>query len=123
LLVGGMLTLEYVAPEGWWFVPLLLLIIRPLSVAIGLFGSTVSQEQLRLMSWFGIRGVGSVYYLTFAIVHGLPVELAERLTAITLTTVAVSIVVHGISVTPLMDLYERHARWRLRVRRARGALK
>jgi NhaP-type Na+/H+ or K+/H+ antiporter len=59
------------------------------------------------MLWFGIRGVGSIYYLMYAIHKGLPPDVAERLVAITLTVVTVSIMVHGISVTPLMNLYEK----------------
>ena len=58
------------------------------------------------MGWFGIRGIGSLYYLFYALNHGLPRALAERLLPLVLTTVAVSIVVHGISVTPLMRRYE-----------------
>ncbi len=48
-------------------------------------------------------------YLMSAIVHGLPPALAEQLTALTLRVVATSIVVHGISVTPLMQRYNRRA--------------
>ena len=70
---------------------------RPLPAASG-----------RLIAWFGIRGVGSVYYLMYAIEHGLPEELARTLTTgIVLSTVAVSVVVHGISVTPLMSAYSK----------------
>ncbi len=65
--------------------------------------NTVSRDQRLLISWFGIRGVGSVFYLMFALNHGLPESLAQELIAITLTTVAASIVLHGISVTPLMS--------------------
>jgi NhaP-type Na+/H+ or K+/H+ antiporter len=61
------------------------------------------------MAWFGIRGVGSVYYLMYAIQHGLPAPLPREMTALVLATVAVSIVAHGISVTPLMRLYARVA--------------
>jgi sodium/hydrogen antiporter len=43
----------------------------------------------------------------YAINHGLPCSLAEELIALTLTMVAASIVLHGISVTPLMSLYAR----------------
>lgn len=59
------------------------------------------------MAWFGIRGIAAIYYLMYAINHGLPLDLAQQLTALTLITVAASIVVHGISVTPLMNFYER----------------
>jgi NhaP-type Na+/H+ or K+/H+ antiporter len=86
---------------------LLFLLIRPVSVWVGLRGLPCSRLQLGMMSWFGIRGVGSIYYLMFAINHGLPRIVAEQLAAITLAVVATSIVVHGISVTPLMRYYER----------------
>jgi NhaP-type Na+/H+ or K+/H+ antiporter len=65
----------------------------------------MSRSQRRLTSWFGIRGIGSIYYLMFAVTHGLPEPLARPLIGITLTTIAASIVVHGISVTPLMNRY------------------
>jgi sodium/hydrogen antiporter len=50
-----------------------------------------------------------VYYLTYAMQHGLPEELARILAALMLATVAVSAIVHGISVTPLMQRYSRRA--------------
>jgi NhaP-type Na+/H+ or K+/H+ antiporter len=43
----------------------------------------------------------------FAIQHGLPTGLAEQITGLTLMVVTSSIIVHGISVTPLMQIYER----------------
>ena len=58
-----------------------------------------------MIGWFGIRGIGSLYYLSYALQHGVHPDLAHRLTVLTLTVVAVSIVVHGLSVTPLMHLY------------------
>ena len=39
--------------------------------------------------------------------HGLDRELAANLGALVFSTLVVSIVVHGISVTPLMAIYER----------------
>jgi NhaP-type Na+/H+ or K+/H+ antiporter len=109
VLLGAMLVpvLPDVPADAIWFVPLLLLVIRPLSVAIGLFRSPALPMQRRLIGWFGIRGIGSIYYLMYAIVHGLPADLARPLTALTLLVVAVSIMVHGISVTPLMNAYRR----------------
>ena len=107
VLVGGMLTMSYLPAEAIWFVPLLFFVIRPLSVRIGLLGSGTSRTHRSYMSWFGIRGIGSVYYLMYAIHQGLSDGPAELITGLTLTTVAVSIVVHGISVTPLMQSYSR----------------
>jgi NhaP-type Na+/H+ or K+/H+ antiporter len=101
----------------WWFVPLLLLLIRPLSVAIGLAGSSATGNQRLLIGWFGIRGIGSLYYLMYATNHGLPATLANQLTSITLSVVVASILLHGISVTPLMAMYERTMTSRRRQRR------
>jgi NhaP-type Na+/H+ or K+/H+ antiporter len=85
----------------------LLLVIRPLAVRIGLAGARVSRDQRWLIGWFGIRGVGSLYYLMFAVNHGLDRALADQLIMLTLAVVVASIVAHGISVTPLMAAYER----------------
>jgi len=111
-LLGGMLAPAYFSWNIFWFIPLLFLVIRPISVIVGLTGlpTTTSWTQRGLMGWFGIRGVGSIYYLTYAITHGLPLELARPIVSLVLMVVSVSVVVHGISVTPLMNLYDRHKR-------------
>lgn len=112
LTIGGMLAYTYLHTSAVWFVPVLLLVVRPVSVWVGLLGAPVSRDQRVLISWFGIRGIGSIYYLMFAINHGLPRALAEELIALTLAMVAASIVVHGISVTPLMSAYARRKKRR-----------
>ena len=60
-----------------------------------------------MIAWFGIRGIGSVYYLMFAMEHGLKESTSATMVTVTVTTIAVSVVVHGVSVTPLMGWYER----------------
>lgn len=107
LLLGGILTTQYLAIDAFWFILLLFLVIRPVSVALGLLGSASGGLQRGLMAWFGIKGAGSIYYLMYAINHGLPPELTGRLTALTFTVVVSSIVAHGVSVTPLMNLYQK----------------
>jgi NhaP-type Na+/H+ or K+/H+ antiporter len=92
---------------SWSFVALLLLVIRPVSVLSGLARSRTSAPQRALIAWFGIRGIGSLYYLTYAMNHGLAPAAATTMIALVLSVLVVSIVVHGISVTPLMALYER----------------
>ena len=106
LLVGSMLSPAYVTRDVIWFVPLLLLVIRPASVWVGLFRSHTDRRQRHIISWFGVRGIGSLYYLMFAIEHGLEPQQAERFVALTLSIIAVSVVVHGVSVTPMMTRYE-----------------
>lgn len=107
LLLGGMLSSRTLAPDAWWFVPLLFLGVRPLAVLLGAPMRGAPRLQRRLVMWFGIRGIGSVYYLEYAIGHGLPEPLAERFVGIVFTTIAASVVLHGVSVTPLMRRYER----------------
>jgi len=107
LVLGSLLSAETLTPAGWWFVPLVFLAVRPLATWIGLFGSGLKWPQRALVGWFGVRGAGSVYYLTFAHTHGLPEPWAGELTRLTLTVVAASVVLHGVSVTPLMSLYSR----------------
>ena len=104
-----MLPFTYPPASAVWFLLLLFVAIRPVSVWLGLLGVpvSVSRDQRILISWFGIRGIGSIYYLMYAINHRLARPLAQKIVATTLTTAAVSIVLHGISVTPLMSLYAR----------------
>ena len=63
IAIGALLWAVHWHKAVWWFVPLLLLLIRPLSVAIGLAGSSATGNQRLLIGWFGIRGIGSLYYL------------------------------------------------------------
>ena len=106
LVVGVLLASVRFHTAVWWFVPLLFLVIRPVAVAIGLLGTDAQPAQRRLMAWFGIRGIGSLYYLLYAISHGIEVPLARQLLSITLAVIVTSVIAHGVSVTPLMKRYE-----------------
>ncbi|MEO7391083.1 MAG: sodium:proton antiporter [Ramlibacter sp.] len=110
ITIGAMLWAVHWHSAVWWLVPLLLAVIRPVSVALGLWRSQSSSGQRLLIGWFGVRGVGSIFYLMYAINHGVSDALADQLTALTLSVVVASIVLHGISVTPLMAAYERATR-------------
>ncbi len=110
LLLGGLLSGGYFDARALVLALVLFVVVRPVSVVLGLAGEHVPRRQLVLMGWFGIRGVGSLYYLMFAITHALSPHVAERLTAIVLTVVAASIVAHGVSATPLMERYRRQPR-------------
>ena len=106
LAVGVLLATVQFRVEVLWFVPLLFLVIRPAAVAVGLVGTPVRGSQRRLMAWFGIRGIGSLYYLFYAISHKIEPALAQRLLSITVAVVTASVIAHGLSVTPLMRRYE-----------------
>lgn len=110
VVVGSMLARIESAGPGLWLALMLFGVIRPLSTAISLLPTRLSRAQRAFIAWFGVRGVGSVYYLAFALSHGVDGPLARQLVDLTLVVVATSIVLHGVSVTPLMRLYSARRR-------------
>ncbi len=118
LAVGAMLAVIEFRAEMLWFVPILFLVIRPVAVYAGLLGTQVERPQKRLIAWFGIRGIGSIYYLMYAISHDLDDANAGRLLSITVAVVVASVVIHGLSVTPLMKQYEKRKAGRAGRRRS-----
>lgn len=71
LLLGGMLTLGSWNWHTWRTSLFLFVIARPASVMLGLAGSGLSMRIKLIISWFGVRGIGSLYYLMYATNHGL----------------------------------------------------
>ena len=119
LLLGSILLLKPIlnyALQSLLVIILLFFIIRPVGVWISTIGKRPQNSQRRslhlgtrlLFGWFGIRGVGSLYYLAYAFGHGLKGEAGEQIAWITYTTIVVSVIVHGISATPLMKWYQRN---------------
>ena len=97
--------LEY-AGESLLIAGLLVLVVRPLGVWLSMLGGGLPKTTRSLMGWFGIKGLGSIYYLTYALGKGVSGETAEQITWITYTVVVLSVIAHGISATPLMVWYE-----------------
>lgn len=107
VMIGAMLPNVRLPAAVLWLAPLLFLGIRPAAVALGLAGLASRPIERRLIAWFGIRGIGSIYYVMYAIEHGLPSPLHDLFISLTLWIVVASIALHGISVTPLMKRYLR----------------
>src|SRR4030067_912032 len=97
------------SPPGG-FALFLFLVARPVSVLVGLAGTGTPWNIRGMVGWFGVRGIGSLYYLMYAIQHGLPGKLAMQLMHLTLMVVTLSILVHGTSVKPLMERFWRPRR-------------
>ena len=104
-------ALNGIAPSAaqFAFALVLVFLVRPLAVFAVVRAPHMPSHQRRLLAWFGIRGIGSLYYLMFALEHGVGGVLAHTLVATTLACIAVSIVTHGISATPVMARYQRRA--------------
>lgn len=110
LLLGGMLVRSYWTWSAVAFALFLFLVARPASVFISLIGTNTSMRIRGISGWFGVRGIGSIYYLSYAIQHGLPTGLARELIQLTLVVITMSILLHGTSVKPLLNrLWRRPA--------------
>ena len=104
-MLGSTLTLTGLGEPGltgWLLAPLLLLLVRPLAVALALVRTDLPRGERAFVGWFGVRGIGSLYYVAFAIgVGGIAPDEATRLFWTVAICVVVSIVVHGLTASPL----------------------
>ncbi len=108
---------------------LAIFIVRPLAGWFCLAGSACPPTERAVIGFFGIRGLGSIYYLAFA----LQKEAFDNVDVVWSTValiILISIVLHGITVTPVMRLIDhrqrrgtaaRETKAILRQRRKRGA--
>jgi NhaP-type Na+/H+ or K+/H+ antiporter len=82
-----------------------LFVARPVAVAIVLRRAAVSGSARAFIAWFGPRGLASL--LLALLVVQANVAGGETILAIAGVVVTVSVVLHGISATPLTGLYAR----------------
>ena len=88
----------------------ILLVVRPVAGLIAMAGSPQPWRERLLMAFLGIRGIGSIYYVAYAINHG-DFGNSQRLWAIVGFIILASILIHGVSASPmLMRLARRRAR-------------
>jgi NhaP-type Na+/H+ or K+/H+ antiporter len=109
LVIGCLLRPEMLTLRNLSIAVFLVAVARPVSVyvsTLSLLGGRWTASQRRLGAWFGIRGVGSIYYLAYATTHGAPSREIGTIGGAVLVTVALSVIVHGVSATPLMGLYQ-----------------
>lgn len=115
--LGAALTLEGLrtpGASGWLLVPLLLVLVRPAAALLAFLRCRLRMGERLWIGWFGVRGVGSLYYAAAAVASGLLAPAEARVVLWTVVAcVVVSIVVHGVSGSPL-------TRWLLDRPAARG---
>lgn len=96
-------------PLDWTLVTAALIIIflvRPLAGWLGLLGSQIGLKEKAVISFFGIRGLGSIYYVAYAVGH-TNFEGADVIWATVSLVILISVVLHGVAVTPVMRHLER----------------
>ena len=109
LLFGGALVSGLLSAVGWREIAVaavILLIIRPMTGWLGLLGHKADLSEKLTLAFFGIRGVGSIYYLAYGLNH-IDVAGADRLWGLVGLVVLFSIILHGLSVTPIMRYLDR----------------
>lgn len=115
LLLGSLLTGAGLTAPGWkgWLLAIVLLVvIRPLSTFVSLIRSQVETAGGRtFVAWFGVRGVGTLYYAASVVGAGVLSGGEEKLVVWTaIACVIVSIVVHGVTGGPALRLLFRSLR-------------
>ena len=101
---GGLLNALTWSSVG--FALLAIFLVRPLAGWLCLAGTACPSTERAVISFFGIRGLGSIYYLAYA----LQKENFDKVEAVWSTAafiILISIVLHGVTVTPVMRLIDR----------------
>ncbi|OQW47511.1 MAG: cation transporter [Proteobacteria bacterium SG_bin6] len=109
LLFGGALVSGLLAPltlVDWVAALAIILFVRPASGLIAMTGLRADWTEKLTLAFFGIRGVGSFYYLAYGLNH-LPLAEGARLWAIVGLVALLSILLHGLTVTPVMRSIDR----------------
>ena len=109
LLFGGALAGGLLGELSWGGVAvavLTVLVIRPLVALLALARGHDDWAERAAISFFGIRGIGSLYYLSYAMSEA-PFPGDRELWAIAAAVILLSIAVHGITSTPAMALLDR----------------
>ena len=112
VLLGGAIARGLFAEIGWPEVALALaviLIVRPLTGWLALTPGKTGPRERWVIAFFGVRGVGSLFYIAYAVSAG-DFPDADRLWAIAALVVVASIVIHGIAATPIMARLDRKRR-------------
>jgi sodium/hydrogen antiporter len=109
ILFGGALAsgiLRFLDWQGILVAIVIVLLVRPVAGMVGLARSKISGPERGAVAFFGIRGVGSFYYLAYA-TNQVEFIQVEQVWAITALVVTISIVVHGVTATPAMAYIDR----------------
>jgi NhaP-type Na+/H+ or K+/H+ antiporter len=109
-LLGAFIALGGLAALTWQGAVtglVLLVVIRPLSGWAGLLGTSLGNKERWVIAGYGIRGIGSLYYLAYALgQHGFPVSSREVWAVVTFTVLA-SVVLHGVTAGPVVTRLDR----------------
>jgi len=110
VLLGGAVARGLLAGLTWREILValaFLLLVRPLAGWIGLARGRTGPWERSVIAFFGVRGIGSVYYLAYALSKGEFTAEAEALWRIVGLVIVASIVLHGITAGPVITVIDR----------------
>lgn len=105
-LLGGVLP-ALLPALNWRLIVLALALIflfRPISAWLSLAGTELKGRARHDVAFFGVRGVGSIYYIAYAASHA-EFEAFEQLWATTALVIVISAVVHGFTAGIVVKRY------------------
>jgi sodium/hydrogen antiporter len=114
VVIGSLLTRAAFSVETVLVALFLMFVARPAAVWLTTLRSALSGHQRRLAAWFGIRGIGSMYYLAYAFAHGAATSQTRFVADAVLVSITLSVLLHGSSATPMMRWYRKARAWRQR---------
>ncbi|GAB3271465.1 cation:proton antiporter domain-containing protein [Microbacterium lacusdiani] len=103
--------LESITVPDVLFAAVLLLVIRPVTGWLGLTPGKTGPRERGVIAFFGVRGVGSLFYIAYALQNG-EFPGAERLWAVVSLVILGSVLIHGVAATPAMAVLDRTRRRR-----------
>ncbi|GAA4542373.1 cation:proton antiporter [Pseudonocardia xishanensis] len=109
VLLGGAIVRGLFAALDWRTVVLglaLVLVIRPVVATLALRRGRGERSERQAIAWFGIRGIGTFYYIAYASSEAGFADI-DRVWAAVGFVVVVSVVVHGVATTPVMAWLDR----------------
>ena len=104
-LVSGILQMATLL--HWGVALFLIMVLRPVTGRIGLTGTNFTEKKKWAIGFFGIKGVGSFFYLAYALKNGNFTDEGQLYVMVTLL-VALSIVVHGASGPRVVAYFKRN---------------
>jgi len=98
--------LEHLDPSMLLYAALSLTLIRMIPIAISLLGAGLRLPTILFLGWFGPRGLASILFVLL-ILEKAEVVHRNELLSITVATVAMSALFHGLSAAPLAKRYAK----------------
>jgi NhaP-type Na+/H+ or K+/H+ antiporter len=102
VLLLGIALARHWEPQALGLAGVLFVLVRPLATWLTTIGLGLNWRRRLLLGWLGIRGIGGLNYLAYALMHGLDGSAARLVAGVAVSTITLSVVVHGFSAQPLL---------------------